>query len=190
MAALSDLYHLVRQKCPSVIDIMMLDALNNAYREFCRKSEALAPVIKIKNIVADKGEVLQPQIGHTILKIESVGKGNSLDSLYVGKDYTFDKTGTIKFNRNSEDVNIVAILLPLVDMPDDQADDHLINAYGEFIATGAAKQLRLMMGQPWSNPELAAMYDIEFTEGCREAYRDRIDGYNTFHNTPRKRDFF
>ena len=195
MSALTDLCSLVRRKCPGIMDIMMLDALADSYREFCNKSEFLSKTITVASANDTTPVVITPRADHTVLKVESVieNKSNGKTSeLYLNDDYTRPTSTELLFNHARQSLDITYIETPtaIADPMTMQIEDDIINRYGNVIAVGAAMTLRLMPAQPWTEPALAEIYSREFVEGCRNAYRDRRDGFNTFHNKTRKHQFF
>ncbi|MFZ3513804.1 hypothetical protein LC147_12005 [Vibrio harveyi] len=190
MSALSDLYPLVRQRCAGVIDIMMDDALRDAYRAFCEKSEFVSHDFKLTKLTPAKKETLTPPLGYSILKIESIETGKE-KHLNVGDDYSFNPiTQELKVNANQDSLAVVAILKPKVSFDPSSVNEYLIDNFSEALAAGAAKSLRMQVGTKWYNPELAQFYEREFVEGYREAYRLRRDSFNTFHNKQRKHSFY
>ncbi|MCE7580932.1 hypothetical protein [Vibrio fluvialis] len=189
MAALSSLLGLVREKAPGVIDFMMLDALKDSYREFCRQSEFLRQTLTI-SCVAGETVALSVREGYVINLIKDV-KNSGGYGLYVGKDYESPSPSKIVFSQDQQDVNAQVTLLPssLIDI-ETQIDLDVIERYGDAIAAGAAKKLRLMPGETWFNPDLAAMLERQFIEGARQAFRDQEESFNSFRNRVRKREFF
>ncbi len=189
MSALSDLYPLVRQRCAGVIDIMMDDALRDAYRAFCEKSEFVSHDFNLTNPTTTTNETLTPPIGYSILKIESVNAGTT--PLDAGDDYQFNPiTKELSLEANHDAIKVVAILKPKVNFDPDSVNEYLIENFGEALAAGAVKVLRLQVGTNWYNPELSQYYEREFVEGYREAFRLRRESFNTFHNKRRKHNFY
>lgn len=190
MSALSDLYPLVRQRCAGVIDIMMDDALRDAYRAFCEKSEFISHDFNLTNPTTATNETLTPPTGYSILKIESIKTGTD-KPLDVGEDYRFNPITTeLSLNANHDALKVVAILKPKVSFDPASVNEYLIDNFSEALAAGAAKVLRMQPGTNWFNPELAQFYEREFVEGYREAYRLRRDEFNTFHNKRKKHNFY
>ena len=190
MAALAELFPLVRRKCPSVIDMMMLDALKDAYKEFAYTSESIVHTAKLTDVEANKPADLQPPTNFTILKVESVQttRNGNVKDLYVDDDYNVSLPSSIQSRNSLSNMAVLCVLLPTLD--NKEIDERFIALYGEHIAAGAAARLRLMPGEIWSNPDLVFDLRQDFAEGARRAYRDRKDGWNTFHNKVRKRNFY
>ena len=195
MGALNDLCSQVRRKCPGIMDIMMLDALADSYREFCKKSEFLTNTLKVASADDATPVVITPRADHTVLKVESVIENQSngkTSQLYLNDDYTRPNSTELLFKHARQSLVITYVEQPtaIADPMTIQVEDDIINRYGHVIAVGAAMMLRSMPSQQWTEPALAESYSREFVEGCREAYRDRRDGFNTFHNKTRKHQFF
>ncbi len=188
MSALSELYPVVRQRCPGVIDFMMLDALIDAYRDFCKNSEFLLKKIKLAHVDKGNTATLDAGIGFSILKIESV-KHNGND-LFVDNDYEIDSAGEISFFEDMDQVIVEAVILPKRTFDENLADPYLIENFGEAIADGAASRLRLQPGEKWFNAELAMDLRTSFVEGYRDAYRLRQERFKTFENKTRKHQFY
>lgn len=192
MSALSNLYSVVRQRCPGVIDFMMLDALVDAYREFCHQSEFLIETQDWSQPDVNNPLPIIATPEHIILKIESVktkdGRGREKE-LYQDSDYDFDGD-SITFNKSHDNVIVSVVVKPTRDFDSMLANYYLVENFGEAIAAGAASRLRLQVGEKWFNPELSAKYQRDFIEGYREAYRLRRERFNTFHNKTRKRQFY
>ncbi len=190
MAALADLFPLVRRKCPSVIDMMMLDALKDAFKEFAYTSEAITHVAKLTNVEANKPTDLLPPSHFTMLKVESASYHDNgrTKELYVDDDYTVSTPQSIESKKNLPDMNVLCVVIPNLD--NTAIDDRIAALYGEAIAAGAAARLRLMPSEIWSNSDLAIDLRRDFNEGARNAFRDRRDGWNTFNNKVRKRNFY
>ncbi|MBS9939866.1 hypothetical protein [Vibrio alginolyticus] len=191
MSALSDLYRLVRQRCAGVVDIMMDDALRDSYREFCEKSEFLKTKVKLTAVVSG---VQIPVAGiptdSAILKIDSV-VSNFGSPLYVNDDYVFDPvTNEFTFTNDFDAVTVTAVLKPKLNFDENNLNSYLVENYGEALAAGAAYRLRLQVGTNWFNPDLALMYEREFIEGYRRAYRISKDNFNSFKNKVRKHNFY
>lgn len=185
MAALSQLLGFVREKAPGVIDFMMLDALKESYREFCRKSESLRQTLTIDG-AAGEAVTLPLREGYLVHLIKSVTSSS-------GKTLDYDRAtaSSIVLKSACSSANVVVILIPRLDMDgENQTDDELLERYGETIAAGAARKLRLMPGETWFNPELAMMLDQEFTEGIRDAFRECEERFTVFNNRVRKREFY
>lgn len=191
MSVLSDLYRLVRQRCAGVVDIMMDDALRDSYREFCEKSEFLKTKVKLTAVVSG---VQIPVAGiptdSAILKIDSV-VSNCGSPLYVNDDYVFDPvTNEFTFTNDFDAVTVTAVLKPKLNFDENNLNSYLVENYGEALAAGAAYRLRLQVGTNWFNPDLALMYEREFIEGYRRAYRLSKDNFNSFKNKVRKHNFY
>lgn len=191
MSALSYLYRLVRQRCAGVVDIMMDDALRDSYREFCEKSEFLKTKVKLTAVVSG---VQIPVAGiptdSAILKIDSV-VSNCGSPLYVNDDYVFDPvTNEFTFTNDFDAVTVTAVLKPKLNFDENNLNSYLVENYGEALAAGAAYRLRLQVGTNWFNPDLALMYEREFIEGYRRAYRLSKDNFNSFKNKVRKHNFY
>ncbi|MGF1835116.1 hypothetical protein [Photobacterium sanguinicancri] len=192
MSALSDLYQVVRQRCPGVIDFMMLDALVDAYREFCHQSEFLIESQDLVHPAVNKPLPITATKEHTILKIESVKTKDSRGrekELYQDSDYDFDG-GSITFNKPHDNARVSVVVKPSRVFDYLRVNDYLVENFGEAIAAGAASRLRLQVNEKWFNPDLSAMYQRDFIEGYRDAYRLRREQFNTFHNKTRKRQFY
>lgn len=195
MGALTDLTSLVRRKCPGIMDIMMLDALADSYREFCDKSEFLTGSMTVTNVDESTPAVITPSTDHTVLKVESVIEtktSGKVVELYLNDDYTRPKSTELHFNKSRQDLKITYVEIPtaMADPMTMQIDDDVLNRYGDVIAFGAAMKLRLQPAQPWTEPSLAELYSREFVEGCRNAYQARKEEFNAFRNQPRKHQFF
>lgn len=193
MASLTDLYPLVRRKCPSVIDLMMLDALRDAYKEFAYVSEALTEQVTVNDAKANLPTKINIKQDHTLLKVESVKQVISAKSdrqLYVHDDYLVMPPDELQTSKDYTTLNALVVIVPTEKIQPDQADDRLIALYGDAIAAGAAAALRMMPSEIWANADLAMDLRREFSEGARRAYRDRRDGYSTFRNKTRKRNFY
>ncbi|HDM8198734.1 TPA: hypothetical protein P0E36_004918 [Vibrio harveyi] len=196
MSALSELIPLVRRKCPGVMDLMMLDALLDAYREFCLKSEYIHESKVISPVTANTQVSLSTQPDHSVLKITSATekRGNwGKSELQVNKDYEVSNSGSqVTFTKDRPPVTVSYVVTP-----DATADpftltvsDDLIKRYGDKIAAGAASKLRYMPAQAWTEYGLAEKFERDFVEGCREAFRDRIESFNEPSNRTRKRNFY
>ncbi|WP_274882438.1 hypothetical protein [Vibrio harveyi] len=193
MGALTGIIPIVRRKCPGVMDLMMLDALLDAYREFCIKSEYLLKSETITNAVAGTASTLPVDSNYVVLKVESVSPTDSNDSLSVNDDYSLTDSGEkITFKRDYSSVTVNYIVTPsaIADPLLLDVSDALINRYGDKIAAGAAAKLRAMPAQLWTEFGLSEMFERDFIEACREAFRDRRDSFNTFQNKTRKHRFY
>lgn len=196
MSALTDLIPLVRRKAPGIPDIMMLDALLDAYKEFCIKSEFLTTSHEITAPEAGAPQSLTPKDNYTINKVSSVIamlSDGSNSELYVNADYSRPDPKTITFNDSLVSVTVNTVEAPsaIVDPLLLDVDASVFERYGDKIAFGAAAALRAMPAQPWTEFGLSENYQREFTEGCRVAFRDRIESFDSFHNkSPRSRSFY
>ncbi|WJK26437.1 hypothetical protein QSJ11_09200 [Vibrio parahaemolyticus] len=87
-------------------------------------------------------------------------------------------------------VTVTAVLKPKLNFDENNLNSYLVENYGEALAAGAAYRLRLQVGTNWFNPDLALMYEREFIEGYRRAYRLSKDNFNSFKNKVRKHNFY
>ncbi len=169
----------------------MDDALRDSYREFCEKSEFIKTKVKLTAVVSG---VQIPVAGiptdSAILKIDSV-VSNCGSPLYVNDDYVFDPvTNEFTFTNDFDAVTVTAVLKPKLNFDENNLNSYLVENYGEALAAGAAYRLRLQVGTNWFNPDLALMYEREFIEGYRRAYRLSKDNFNSFKNKVRKHNFY
>lgn len=153
MAALTELIPLVRRKAPGIMDIMMLDALFDAFKEFCLKSEYIHKTQSVDHPKQGDKETLSVSPEYSVLKVDSIYtvSGNGIKrELYLGDDYNRPDPNTVEFLRNVDSVTITYIEMPiatadslLIDAPND-----MLQRYGDAIAAGAASKLRSMPAQP------------------------------------------
>ena len=194
MSALSELYPLVRQRCPGVIDFMMLDALVSAYREFCEKSEFLRHDCTFDVVQADQPYTLTIPDGFAFVNISHVtmtGSSGSKQPLFSGDNYQFDLgTKQVQFSADYSGCLVQVVIKPKVSFDETLADEYLIENFGEAIAAGAVSILRKQRGEKWFSPDLAAEYRAEFVEGFRDAYRLRQEEFSAFRKKRRKRTFY
>lgn len=192
MGSLTDLYSVVRRKCPGVIDVMMLGALQEAYKEFSIVSESLTANVTLFSVKSLVPEKLPIPTDHALLKIESMS-GSTLSREYplcLGRDFSIDFPDAVIANSDFDSITGVIALVPHSDMPPESADDRIITLYSDEIASGASAILRNMPSELWYNPQISMQQRADFIEGARMAYRNHKDGYASFKNKTRKRAFY
>ncbi|KFA99476.1 hypothetical protein HW45_03710 [Vibrio sp. ER1A] len=168
----------------------MDDALNDAYREFCDKSEYLTQKFELASVVSGTQNTLSAKSDHSIIKVDRVYAGGDRDNqLHTGDDYLMPEPDQITFNANASDITIECVITPDEIAELTEIDDKIAKLYGGVIADKAASILRMMPGEDWFNPEKAAIYEQSFVEGYRDAFRLKKEGFNSFHNRSQKHNF-
>jgi len=159
---------------------LMLLALRQAGRDFCKQSESWLYEFPAVNVVLGQTdyEYIAPYMAniHRVLWVKYNNSELSLD------DYTFVEEKTLVL-ANSPTANITAglemkvVLRPKISS--EQIPSWFLERYAEYITAGAKSYLMGMPSKPFSNPNLSTFYDKIYTDGISTAKREVITDFKS-----------
>jgi hypothetical protein len=174
---------------PGCADLMIRKETQKVYRDFCEKTTALRVMVQ-KTLVLDTTEyTLTIPYACTIDSVYKVFMGTTIKSasrIEEGNDYTLEDgevqkiiieegyTVNIKTTDDPIYLYVYCILRP--EMGGEECPLWFLNKYADAITTGTLARLHGMSGKPWSDPKMAQLEAIEYTNCKSKASVDAITG--------------
>jgi len=182
----SDLYVQMVPELPGILNtpILMLQALQEAAREFCRKTESWQDDV-IKNAVADqRAYTITPAYDARVERVLSVHELTEDDvsndregSLAVEDYYDFNQPNELKFIYGAAPTTAVAsglrvriVMVPFIGTSD--MDEDFLNRYATPIKGKALSELMSQERKKWTNPQRSLFWMNEYRRGIGSARSD------------------
>jgi hypothetical protein len=179
---------IVRRHITGPLDIMMKAAVVEAAIIFCRNSKYLVDSKTVTGVTSGQEITVCTDENLKSSDLNSIIDGDG-KLLSGGIDYIAISANQLKAKRNITSMTIGYNVEPIQSassLPKPIYDDH-----AETIAFGAARILYLQPGMPWTDAKRSQLYDTEFTEGYRKAYRFRLEQSTNLNVSPaRSHQFF
>lgn len=182
MAALSELFTLIRAEVPECSDPAMEFAVRSAARLFCRNTHCLQQTFALTTVAGTAQYTLDPGVELSILAVRGVHidatpllpeRYELLQSIpdMEGYPHIYALSGeTLYLEPTPDDVYDVTARVAL--LPSRSAatlSDSLVARWDEPIAAKAKSMLMTMPGKAWSNLERARLYQQQFVNGMIQA---------------------
>lgn len=174
---------------PGCSDLMIRKETQKVYRDFCEKTSALRVIVQ-KTLELDvTSYTLTIPYACSIDSVYKVYMGTTAPSanrLKEGEDYTLEDgevqnihilEGFVASIKPTDDpiyIYVYCILRP--DMGGEECPLWFLNRYADAITNGTLARLHGMSSKPWSDPKMAQLEAIEYTNWKSKAAVDAITG--------------
>lgn len=166
--SLATLLPLVQPQVSSCPASLIVSALQDAARAFCRRTLAWVETVSVSVVSGQSFVNVSPVEGGRIWKIVSISLANIV--MEPGKDFTYSG-GVISF-RNAPAVSGTALVIVAKAPANTEITipEFLIDDWRQAIVNGALSVLLAMEGQdiPWTNAPLAQVKGLDFERAITE----------------------
>lgn len=167
----------LRRMIQGPLQTMMADSLKDSAVSFCKESQILREEFDAGSV--DKGTVFTVTPTDATLKPwGTVSISSDEGELKRNVHYRQPTRDKIEFLVKTKGVKVLCYLYPtdMTALPD------LLDDHRKAICAGAAKEMYIEPGRPWTDPSRADYYSKIFVTGYRDAWREIDEQYGNFQN--------
>lgn len=158
---------------PQVPEVLALDRLRDSARTFCELTHYWQEDVTVTPVDGTTAYTLTLPDGLAVAEVrQALQGGEPVEFGMDGRDIIAleDLPGTGA-------VTVTAAIKPAHDGT--VLYEAIAEEYRDAVASGARAKLLMIIGKPWSQPELAAAHWDMFTSACNKARREVENGFRT-----------
>lgn len=158
---------------PQVPEILALDRLRDAARIFCELTHYWQEDVTVTPVEGTTAYPITLPAGLVVAEVRKALQGG--EPVAFGMDGR--ATITLEELAGTGAVTVTAAVKPAHDGA--TLYEAIAEEYRDAVASGARAKLLMIVGKPWSQPELAAAHWDMFTSACNKARREVENGFRT-----------
>jgi hypothetical protein len=183
MASYSDFHTDLLAEVPGVSTPLATRVLRRVVRDFCKRTDCYqADLSELSIISGTQAYTLSDPANNEIIRLVKVQKADTNDSRIFKKqflDYIFDPPTFTLQTEPTENFTLEMRASLRPDASSTTVDDIIYDNYYDGIIVGASARLLRMQKLPWTDMQLANVYNKEYADYIRKA---RIDLNKEFTN--------